>query len=518
MEPITMNFHENDTAQKTGILARRRTRLLAAVFGLGVAGAVAGNFVLIPSVTPAYAQSQNQSAAPAQPFGFADVVQKVRPAVVSIKVKTETTTDASDDGDDNNNGAPSNPFEFFFNGPGGGGGMQHGRPQKQFGMALGSGFFISDDGYVVTNNHVVDHAQEVDVVTDGGKTYTAKVIGVDPKTDLALLKVADKDAKFPFVQLELQNEPRVGDWVLAVGNPYGLGGTVTAGIVSARGRDLNNSTYNDFLQIDAPVNRGNSGGPTFDLSGKVIGVNTAIYSPSGGSIGIGFAIPADTVQRVVQQLKSDGQVTRGYIGVQIQPVTQDIADSIGLKKASGALVADVTKNSPAAKAGLQSGDAVTAVNGREVADSRELARAIADIKPGDTADLTVWRDGKEQNVKVETSKLPGDKQLAEANSSQDDDSGKSALAGLGVELAPAASVAGAGKAGVVVTDVDPNSAAADALRPGDVILDVAGKPVSNVRDVREALSSARADSKRTVLLRVKNGDGTHFVALPVGKA
>jgi len=220
----------------------------------------------------------------------------------------------------------------------------------------------------------------------------------------------------------------------------------------------------------------------------------------------------------VQQLKSDGQVTRGYIGVQIQPVTQDIADSIGLKKASGALVADVTKNSPAAKAGLQSGDAVTAVNGKEVADSRELARAIADIKPGDTADLTVWRDGKEQNVKVETSKLPGDKQLAEANSSQDDDSGKSALAGLGVELAPAASVAGAGKAGVVVTDVDPNSAAADALRPGDVILDVAGKPVSNVRDVREALSSARADSKRTVLLRVKNGDGTHFVALPVGKA
>ncbi len=517
-----MNSHDNDTQPKTGILARRRTRLMAAVFGLGVAGAVAGNFVLVPSVTPAYAQSQSQ-AAPAQPFGFANVVQKVRPAVVSIKVKTETTANVSDDGDDDNgngNGGAANPFEFFFNGPGGGngGGMPQGRPHKQFGMALGSGFFISADGYVVTNNHVVDHAKEVDVVTDGGKTYTAKVIGVDPKTDLALLKVSDSDGKFPFVELEMQNDPRVGDWVLAVGNPYGLGGTVTAGIVSARGRDLNNSTYNDFLQIDAPVNRGNSGGPTFDLSGRVIGVNTAIYSPSGGSIGIGFAIPAETVQRVVGQLKSEGQVTRGYIGVQIQPVTQDIADSIGLKKASGALIADVTKGGPAAKAGLQSGDAITAVNGKEVADSRELARAIADIKPGETADLTVWHDGKEQSIKVETSKLPGDKQLAEANASQDEDGGKAALAGLGLQLAPASTVAGAGKSGVVVTDVDPGSPAAEALRPGDVILDVGGKPVSNVRDVRDILSDARADSKRTVLLRVKNGDGLHFVALPVGKA
>jgi serine protease Do len=517
-----MNFHDQDNVQKPGVLARRRTRLLAAVFGLGVAGAVAGNFVVMPGVTPAYAQSQSQAVAPQQPFGFADVVQKVRPAVVSIKVKTETTdASAASDDEDSNDGAPANPFEFFFNGPGGGGNggaMPHGKPQKQFGMALGSGFFISDDGYVVTNNHVVDHAKEVDVVTDGGKTYTAKVIGVDPKTDLALLKVTDNDNKFPFVELELKNDPRVGDWVLAVGNPYGLGGTVTAGIVSARGRDINNSTYNDFLQIDAPVNRGNSGGPTFDLSGRVIGVNTAIYSPSGGSIGIGFAIPADTVQRVVQQLKSDGQVTRGYIGVQIQPVTQDIADSLGMKKASGALVADITKDSPAAKAGLQSGDAVTAVNGKDVADSRELARAIADIKPGDTAELSVWRDGKAQTVKVETAKLPGDKQLADANSSQDDDNGKAALAGLGVELAPAASVAGAGKTGVVVTDVDPGSPAAESLRAGDVILDVAGKPVSNVREVKQALSDARADSKRTVLLRVKNANGLHFVALPVGKA
>ncbi|WP_448953368.1 Do family serine endopeptidase [Labrys neptuniae] len=505
-----MNSTDHDMKPKSGILARRRTRLMAAVFGLGVAGAVAGNFIVMPPVTPAFAQTQSQVAQP----GFADIVQKVRPAVVSIKVKTETNAGASDD---DNDGTPANPFQFFFNGPGGGD-MQPGRPRKQFGMALGSGFFISADGYVVTNNHVVDHAKEVDVVTDGGKTYTAKVIGTDPKTDLALLKVKDDDGKFPFVELEMQNEPRVGDWVLAVGNPYGLGGTVTAGIVSARGRDINNSAYNDFLQIDAPVNRGNSGGPTFDLSGRVIGVNTAIYSPSGGSIGIGFAIPADTVSRVVSQLKADGQVTRGYIGVQIQPVTKDIADSIGLKKAAGALIADVTKNGPAAKAGLQSGDAITAVNGKDIADSRELARAIADVKPGATADLTVWRDGKQQSIKVETSKLPGDKQLADARSQDDDTGGKTSLASLGVELAPAASVAGAGKAGVVVTDVDPSSPAAESLRPGDVILDIAGKPVSSVREVRQILSDAKADSKRTVLLRVKNGDGMHFVALPIGKA
>lgn len=505
-----MNSTDHDMKPKSGILARRRTRLMAAVFGLGVAGAVAGNFIVMPPVTPAFAQTQSQVAQP----GFADIVQKVRPAVVSIKVKTETNAGASDD---DNDGTPANPFQFFFNGPGGGD-MQPGRPRKQFGMALGSGFFISADGYVVTNNHVVDHAKEVDVVTDGGKTYTAKVIGTDPKTDLALLKVKDDDGKFPFVELEMQNEPRVGDWVLAVGNPYGLGGTVTAGIVSARGRDINNSAYNDFLQIDAPVNRGNSGGPTFDLSGRVIGVNTAIYSPSGGSIGIGFAIPADTVSRVVSQLKADGQVTRGYIGVQIQPVTKDIADSIGLKKAAGALIADVTKNGPAAKAGLQSGDAITAVNGKDIADSRELARAIADVKPGATADLTVWRDGKQQSIKVETSKLPGDKQLADARAQDDDTGGKTSLASLGVELVPAASVAGAGKAGVVVTDVDPASPAAESLRPGDVILDIAGKPVSNVREVRQILSDAKADSKRTVLLRVKNGDGTHFVALPIDKA
>src|SRR5262249_51784282 len=254
-------------------------------------------------------------------------------------------------------------------------------------------------GYIVTNNHVVDHATEVDVVTDDGKTLTAKVIGTDPKTDLALIKVGNAGKDFNYVELAAQ-PPRVGEWVIAVGNPFGLGGTVTAGIVSARGRDIGSGPYDDFIQIDAPVNRGNSGGPTFDTSGRVIGVNTAIFSPSGGSIGIGFAIPSDTVQRVVADLKANGQVTRGWIGVQIQPVTQDIADSIGLKKAEGAIVADITSGSPAAKAGLKSGDAITAVNGDAVAGPRELARAIAAIKPGNDAKLTVWRDNDETTISV----------------------------------------------------------------------------------------------------------------------
>ncbi len=242
----------------------------------------------------------------------------------------------------------------------------------------GSGFFISGDGYAVTNNHVVDKAESVQVTTDDGKTYTAKVIGTDPRTDLALIKV--EGGTFPYVKLS-DKAPRIGDWVLAVGNPFGLGGTVTAGIVSARGRDIGASPYDDFIQIDAPVNKGNSGGPTFDTEGNVIGVNTAIFSPSGGSVGIAFAIPAETVKSVISQLKEHGSVTRGWIGVQIQPVTQDIADSLGLKKAEGALVAEPQANGPAAKAGIEAGDVITAVDGKPVKDARDLAKKIGALAP-----------------------------------------------------------------------------------------------------------------------------------------
>ena len=274
-------------------------------------------------------------------------------------------------------GSPMERFFQRFGMPEGGHGEPHGPRGRQFGQAQGSGFFISADGYAVTNNHVVEKATSVEVTTDDGKIHTAKVIGTDPRTDLALIKV--DGSNFPYVKLA-EAAPRIGDWVLAVGNPFGLGGTVTAGIVSARGRDIGAGPYDDFIQIDAPVNKGNSGGPTFDVEGNVIGVNTAIFSPSGGSVGIAFAIPAETVKTVVAQLKDKGSVTRGWIGVQIQPVTPEIADSLGLKKPGGALVAEPQTDSPAVKAGIQAGDVITAVERQAVDDARDLARKIGGMR------------------------------------------------------------------------------------------------------------------------------------------
>jgi serine protease Do len=516
-----MTFEVKPEARKTGILSRHRRMLMAGVFGLGALGLAGADLLQVPGFAVAAPQTLTSQPAGQSSAGFADVVDKVRPAVVSVKVKTIAPEMMSADGDGPQFAVPNDQMERFFRQfgfgePGEGRGMPQPKQRKQFGMSQGSGFFISADGYIVTNNHVVDNGAEVDVVTDGGKTYTAKVIGTDAKTDLALLKVKD-GGNFPYVELASQ-APRVGDWVIAVGNPFGLGGSVTAGIVSARGRDIGSGPYDDFIQIDAPVNRGNSGGPTFDTTGRVIGVNTAIFSPSGGSVGIGFAIPADTVQRVVAELKDNGQVTRGWIGVQIQPVTAEIADSLGLKKAEGAIIADVTKNGPAAKAGLKSGDAITAVDGQAVSGPRELARLIAAIRPGSDAKLTVWRDGEEKDIAVPTGKLPAEKQQADATDQDTEKGGSTSLASLGVELAPASSVPGAGKSGVVVTDVDPSSAAADALRAGDVIIDVAGKAVNSVSDVEQNIASVKADGRKTVLMRVKNGDNLRFVALPVNKA
>ncbi len=360
----------------------------------------------------------------------------------------------------------------------------------------GSGFFISADGFAVTNNHVVDGADKVEVSTDDGKTYSAKVIGTDPRTDLALIKVEGR-TDFPFAKLA-DGKPRIGDWVLAVGNPFGLGGTVTAGIVSASGRDIGSGPYDDFIQIDAPVNKGNSGGPAFDTSGEVMGVNTAIYSPSGGSVGIAFSIPASTVKTVVAQLKDKGSVSRGWIGVQIQPVTQDIADSLGLKKAEGALVAEPQADGPAAKAGIKSGDVITAVNGTPVKDARELARTIGGFAPGNTVKINVLHKGEDKVLSMTLGQLPN---TIEAKADVDSgDKGSSSRGSdvprLGLTVSPASSVAGAGKDGVVVTGVDPKSAAAErGFDEGDVILEVAGKSVTNPGDVREAIVAAHNDNK-----------------------
>ena len=304
----------------------------------------------------------------------------------------------------------------------------------------GSGFFISHDGYAVTNNHVVQNAENVQVTTDDGKTYTAKVIGTDPRTDLALIKIDGSD--FPYVKLA-DNPPRVGDWVLAVGNPFGLGGTVTAGIVSARGRDIGAGPYDDFIQIDAPVNKGNSGGPTFDVDGNVIGVNTAIFSPSGGSVGIAFAIPADTVKSVVAQLRDKGSVTRGWIGVQIQTVTPDIADSMGLKQATGALVSEPQKDSPAAKAGIQSGDVITSVDDTAIHDARELARRIGTMSPGATVKLGIIHQGQDKTVTLTLGTLPNEKQAANDQNQNQREVPDSEMPKLGLTLAPASKVSGA---------------------------------------------------------------------------
>ncbi len=350
------------------ILSVRRGALLTtavAALGAGVLFA-APNFSGSPFVASASAQNLTEKVRelPQKPVGFADIVEKVKPAVISVRVKIDQPANSSDGDDSGSPFPPGSPFEKFF--------RQFGMPSMPNGHEIitgqGSGFFISADGYAVTNNHVVQNAENVQVTTDDGKTYKAKVIGTDPRTDLALIKIDGND--FPYVKLS-DTTPRVGDWVLAVGNPFGLGGTVTAGIVSARGRDIGAGPYDDFIQIDAPVNKGNSGGPTFDVDGNVIGVNTAIFSPSGGSVGIAFAIPADTVKSVIAQLRDKGSVTRGWIGVQIQSVTPDIADSMGLKQATGALVSEPQKDSPAAKAGIASGDVITSVNGQPVKDARD---------------------------------------------------------------------------------------------------------------------------------------------------
>jgi serine protease Do len=306
--------------------------------------------------------------------------------------------------------------------------------------------------------------------------------------------------------------------VLAVGNPFGLGGTVTAGIVSARGRDIGNGPYDDFIQIDAPVNKGNSGGPAFNTEGEVMGVNTAIYSPSGGSVGIAFSIPATTVTTVINQLKDRGSVSRGWIGVQIQPVTVEIADSLGLKKAEGALVAEPQADGPAAKAGIESGDVITAVNGTPVKDARELARTIGGFAPGNAVKLNVMHKGQDKVVNLTLGQLPNTVEAKADTEKSNRGSRGTDVPRLGLTVAPAGTVAGAGKDGVVVTEVDPKSAAADrGFKEGDVILEVAGKTVASPGEVSDAIKAARADNKNSVLMRVRSGGSSRFVAVPLAK-
>ena len=517
-----MNPSDNRAPQPRGILSARRIALLATtIAGLGAAAFVAAPDLNLSATYPtAHAQNLTEQAHKLNaPVGFADIVAKVKPAVISVRVRIDGDKDTS--GSANNREIPPGLRDFFRrfgmpdmpDAPNRGGGHNGGHGGGVI-MGQGSGFFISANGYAVTNNHVVENADNVKVITDDGKTHTAKVIGTDPRTDLALIKV--DGGTFPYVKLA-DSAPRIGDWVLAVGNPFGLGGTVTAGIISARGRDIGASAYDDFIQIDAPVNKGNSGGPAFDTDGNVVGVNTAIFSPSGGSVGIAFAIPSDTVKTVVAQLKDHGHVTRGWIGVQIQTVTPDIADSLGLKKAEGALVAEPQAGSPAAKAGIKAGDVITQVNGKAVKDSRDLAKTIGAMAPGTKIDLVVLQGGSEKSMSLTLGELPNQKE-AKNEPSNDNGSATADIGKLGLTLAPASRVNGAGDQGVVVTNVDGSGVAAEhGFSTGDVILEISGKQVSSPGDVRNAIGVARKDGRKNVLMRVKSGDNTRFVALPIGQ-
>ncbi|MGH6866267.1 MAG: Do family serine endopeptidase [Methyloceanibacter sp.] len=454
------------------------------------------------------------------PLSFADLVEKVSPAVVSINVKGDVKVA---DNEMEIPGMPDlpedNPLYDFFKQ------FKKGMPQQgparpAPSLAQGSGFFISADGYVVTNNHVVEDAEDITVTMEDGEKYPAKLVGTDARTDVALIKV-NASKQFPFVNFS-SKDPRVGDWVLAVGNPFGLGGTVTAGIISAHNRDIGSGPY-DYLQIDAAVNRGNSGGPSFDLDGNVIGVNTAIFSPSGGNVGIAFAVPAQLVKEVVSQLKSHGTVDRGWLGVVIQNVSDDIADSIGLPTPKGAMITKVTEDGPAAKEDVKPGDVIVEVNGEKIEDSRDLARKIAELQPDTDVKLSIVRYGDKRVVDMKLGNFPSSKKLAALEEDQPADQGEQ-MEDLGLSLAPAARFPGAGDEGVVITEVDPASDAAEkGLKAGDVILQVAGVEVSKPGDVAEgikkAIAGAKADKETVkVLVQVKSGDQTRFVALSLKKA
>ena len=471
---------------------------------------------------PAHAFAESQSMTQQKLPSFAPLVDQVKGSVVSIRVKADMASNVAmnEDGEQqfggNENPFEGTPFEHFFNGPkspfknfrtphGNGNGNGH-----HMVMAQGSGFFISPDGYLVTNNHVASNAVSLEVVMDDGKIYTAKVVGTDPRTDLALLKV-DGRTDFPYVKFS-RSKAQVGDWVVAMGNPFGLGGTVTAGIVSAHGRDIGEGPYDDFIQIDAPINKGNSGGPTFNQDGDVVGVNTAIYSPSGGSVGIAFDIPATTAERVVTALREHGHVTRGWLGVQIQGLTPELADSLGLKKVAGALVAAPQDGSPAEKAGIKAGDLITEVNGKEVKDARDLAKKVADLAPGSEANLTLNRNGETKTIAVKLGELP-EKPVQKA--SLQHDSSKTGMTDLGIRVAPASEVSADENKGLAVVGVEPGGKAADAgLAEGDIILKVGDETVNGVGDLRHALSDAKKAGHKNALALVKRNGDQQFIALP----
>jgi len=473
-------------------------------------------------VAPAFARPAPES--------FADLVAQVKPAVVNISttqkpegpaISRETMPQMPDLPE----GSPFRDFlEKFFNQRQGQGGERAERKVN----ALGSGFIIDPAGYVVTNNHVIAKATDIRVKLTDGNEYKAAVVGKDEKTDLALLKI-DAPKALPSVPWGDSDKAREGDWILAVGNPFGLGGTVTAGIISARGRDLTSGPYDDYMQIDAPINRGNSGGPSFNMSGEVIGINTAIFSPTGGSVGIGFAVPANLAKDVIAELRKSGTVERGWLGVQIQPVTQDVADSLGLKEPKGALVAGMTENSPAGKAGVKQGDVIVAFNGAPVTELRDLTRAVGATRNGSVAKVDVVRGGKNQTINVTIAAMPKGEDVAAAQPDEKEEKTatkdkETGIETLGLRLAPTSSETRSKyglkdevKGAVVVGVLRDAPAAERGISVGDVIVGVGQDRVSSVGDVVSKVKRASDSKQKAVLLLIDRKGNERFIPVPLSK-
>lgn len=503
-----------DALAKHKARAKRIGLVSALALSLAAGAALLPPSMGAPAPGAAHAQAIKPTGGPAS---FSPVVKAVAPAVVHIEV-TQRDPAANADAPSIEDVPPGMRefFERFF-----GDRMPNGRGPSRPRTGLGSGFLIDAQGHIVTNNHVIDGAEKILVTMKDGSKLDAKLIGADSRTDLALLKV-DRKKAFPYVAFGDSDRSEVGDWVVAVGNPFGLDHTVTTGIISARGRSIGAGPYDDFLQIDAPINKGNSGGPAFNLSGEVIGVNTAIFSPTGGSVGIGFAIPSNLAKNVIAQLKGGGVVERGWLGVSIQSVSEDIASGVGLDKAEGAIVSGVSSGGPGDKAGLKVGDVILEVNGERIEEMPELPRVIAGVRPDSTAKLEIWRDGRGRTLNVKIGRLPDEKTLA-ATSTNPRTLEKTSGA-LGLTLAPldAASRRAAGidsnTDGVLIADMAADSPLAEkGVQPGAVLLAIAGNPVKTPSAAAAAIAKAEESGRSAVLLLIRQNGNDRFVAAPLKK-
>lgn len=484
----------------------RGRRAIAALLLASTVLAGGGGFIAARAIGQEQNAQAIQPMPQAQPVhpGFSQLVERVKPAVVNIATVEKMDPQAQQRRMPNF--PPGSPFEEFF---------REFFDQQRRGprQALGSGFLIDADGHIVTNNHVIEGAGKIEVTLSDGTSYPATVKGRDPKTDLALIKI-DAGKPLPHVVFGDSEKAKIGDWVIAVGNPFGLGGSVSAGILSARGREINAGPYDDFLQIDAPINPGNSGGPVFDTSGQVIGVATAIYSPSGGNIGIGFAVPSALATDIIAQLKKTGKVERGWLGVQMQPMTETLAKAVGRKDEAGVIVSVVEPDSPAAKAGLQQGDIILGFDGRAIEKPRDLAIAVANAEAGQKAALRIWREGRERTLNVTIGSQPGEQSAAAGEEAGDDKVGL-ALAPLTPQLRSQLGVDG-GINGVVVAQVAPDSKAQESgVQQGDVIVRVGGEVVSTPNQVAEKIRTARQAKKEAVTLLVMRDGTPYYLALPL---